>query len=95
MFNWVRRRRLGKDARRKLLIALARAEETLVETHVDNVFELMDLLGGEIDLNRGIELYVEAMSLQESLASTVANRVLARLGGSDSPVFRNVFNERA
>jgi hypothetical protein len=82
MFGWLRRRRLSADARRKLLILQARAEEAVISTHVDNLFELLRALRGEVDLDRGIELYVEAMGLDESAATTVTNRLLARLGGS-------------
>jgi hypothetical protein len=79
MFNWLRRRRLSAEARKKLLLLSARSEEAIVETHVANLLDLLTSLGDEIDLDRGIELYVEMMSLDETLATTVTNRLLARL----------------
>ncbi|CAN5706781.1 MAG: hypothetical protein H0U67_13595 [Gemmatimonadetes bacterium] len=79
MINWLKRRRLSNDGRKKLLIVTARAEEALVETHVTNLLDLLRTLGDEIDLDRGISLYTEALSLDETLAATVANRLLARL----------------
>ena len=95
MFNWLRRRRLSVEARKKLLIVAARSEEALVETHVSNLIDLLDTLGEEIDLDRGIEIYVEMMSLDESAATTVTNRLLARVenprGGRQR--FRNVFRD--
>jgi hypothetical protein len=83
----------------KLLIVTARAEEALIETHVTNMLDLLRTLGDEIDLDRGISLYTEALSLDETLAGTVANRLLARL---ESPSqkdirqahrFRDVFKD--
>jgi hypothetical protein len=99
LLNWLKRRRLSTDARKKLLIVTARAEEALIETHVTNMLDLLRTLGDEIDLDRGISLYTEALSLDETLAGTVANRLLARL---ESPSqkdirqahrFRDVFKD--
>lgn len=79
MLNWLFRKRLSAEARRKLMIAAARSEEAVVETHVENALELLEDLGDEVDLDRGVELYLEVMSLADPLASTVTNRVLARV----------------
>jgi hypothetical protein len=78
MFDWLRRRRLSNEAKRKLLISAARSEEALVETHVSNVLDLLELLEGEIDVDRGLELYMQMLPMDEHVAATVTNRVLAR-----------------
>lgn len=93
MFNWLRKRRLSAEARKKLLLVAARAEEALVETHVSNLADLLDSLGEEVDLDRGVEIYTEMMSLDESEATTVTNRLLARLEGprGGRKRFKNVF----
>jgi hypothetical protein len=107
MFNWLRRRRLSPQARKQLLLITARAEEEIIETHVSNVLDLLETLGEEVDFDHGLEIYSEMMSLDESRASTVANRLLARLespGGKDGrpkrasraargPRYRNVFRD--
>lgn len=82
MFNWLRRRRLSNEGKRKLLIAAARSEEAIVETHVANVLELLELLAAEVDVDRALELYMEMLPMDEHVAATVTNRVLAR---HDSP----------
>ena len=69
MFNWLRRRRLSAGARKRMLLVQARAEEAIVETHVSNIIDLLVNLGEEVDLDWGIELYVEMMSLDETLAA--------------------------
>jgi len=81
MFNIFRRRRLSKDGQRRVMLAIARAEEALLDTHVANVFSMLEMLGHEIDVDRTIELYSQHMSLPEHLANTVATRVLAHIGG--------------
>jgi hypothetical protein len=93
MFNWLRRRRLSAGARKRLLVVTARSEEAIVETHVSNLVDLLETLGDEVDFDRGVELYTEMMSLDETLATTVANRLLARLEApqDESGRFRNVF----
>jgi hypothetical protein len=85
MFDWLRRRRLSNEAKRKLLIAAARAEEAIVETHVANVLDLLDSLGSEVDVDRALELYAEMLPMDEHVAATVTNRVLAR---HDAPAAR-------
>lgn len=100
MLNWLFRKRLSAEARRKLLIAAARSEEAIIETHVENALELIDDLGDEADLDRAVELYMEIMSLADPLATTVTNRLLARLESSAprgvvvrGRRFENVFRE--
>ena len=98
MFDWLRRRRLSNEAKRKLLIAAARAEEAIVETHVANVLDLMALLGTEVDVDRGLELYHEMLPMDEHISATVTNRVLARYDSPGVPPapgrrFENVFRD--
>ena len=78
MFDWLRRRRLSNEAKRKLLIAAARAEEAIVETHVANVLELLEALRDEVDVDRALELYMEMLPMDDHVSATVTNRVLAR-----------------
>jgi hypothetical protein len=78
MFDWLRRRRLSAEAKRKLLIVAARSEEALVETHVANVLDLVESLGGEVDVDRALDLYAELLPMDEHQLAMVTNRVLAR-----------------
>lgn len=81
MFNWLRGRRLSKEARKKLLVMQARAEEAIIETHVANVLDLLELLGTEIDAERALEEYGSMMPMDEVIAAAVTNRFLARTHG--------------
>jgi hypothetical protein len=79
LLGWWRRRRLSESGKRRLWIALARAEEELVETHVRNALDLFDAVGQELPLDRALEIYLESVDLTEPRASIVARRVMARL----------------
>lgn len=101
MFNWMRRKRLSNEAKRKILIAAARSEEAIVETHVANVLDMLALLAGEVDVDRALELYMEMLPMDEHVAATVTNRVLARhdapargaAGAAGGRRFENVFRD--
>ena len=84
MFRWLRRRRLSDAGRRRLLIALARAEEALVETHVRSVLRIQEAVGEELTLERALELYLEALDPGEPHSSIVERRVLASVEGASA-----------
>ena len=85
MLEWLRRRRLSAEAKRKLLIVAARSEEAVIETHVANVLDMLEILHDEVDVDRALELYGEMLPMDEHVSATVANRVIAR---HDSPAQR-------
>lgn len=100
MLDWLRRRRLSAEAKRKLLVIAARSEEAIIETHVANILDLLDILRDEVDLDRAVELYGEMLPMDEHVSQTVTNRVIARYeqpGGGrargDGPRFSNVFRD--
>lgn len=80
-----------------MLLLSARAEDAIVETHANNLLDLLHTLGEEVDLDRGIELYAEMVSLDESIAGAVTNRVLTRLeglaerGGREARRYKHIF----
>ena len=79
MIGWWKRQRLEDPVRRRLLFALARAEEELIETHVRNALDVVDAVGDSLTVGRALELYLEALEPEEPRATIVAKRVLARL----------------
>ena len=83
MFDWLKRRRLSEDTRRRLLVSLAKAEEAVVDTHVRNVLDVVAAVGGELPLDRVLELYVDAMDVGNGRSEIIARRVLSRLEGSE------------
>jgi hypothetical protein len=73
-------RKMEPAAERRLRLALARAEEAVVRTHVDNALMFVDVLAEDMTFDRAIDTYVREMSIPEPLASTVATRTLVVLG---------------
>jgi hypothetical protein len=79
MFGWLKKRKISNRANRRLMIALARAEEDLIETHVSSALAVMDVLDEEMSIGHALELYLEAMDPGEPRSTIIAKRVLARL----------------
>ena len=73
-------RRLDEGAERRMRLAQARAEESLIETHVRNALMFIDTLSEDMPFDRAIDTYVRVMAVPEPLASLVATRVLVELG---------------
>jgi hypothetical protein len=74
------RRKLEPAAERRVRLAQARAEESIIRTHVDNALMFVDTLAEDMTFDRAIDAYIREMSIAEPLASTVATRALVILG---------------
>ena len=86
-------RKLEPAAERRLRLALARAEEAIVRTHVDNALMFVDVLAEDMTFDRAIDSYVREMAIPEPLASTVATRTLVILGQELVPYRRRAQQE--
>jgi hypothetical protein len=73
-------RKIDPGAERRLRLAQARAEESIIRAHVDNALMFVDTLAEDMTFDRAIDSYVRQMSIPEPLASTVATRTLVILG---------------
>jgi hypothetical protein len=73
-------RKLTPAAERRLRLAQARAEESIIRAHVDNALMFMDTLAEDLSFDRAIDTYIRVMGIPEPLASTVATRALVVLG---------------
>ena len=73
-------RKLTPNAERRLKLAQARAEESVVRAHVDNALMFVDTLAEDLSFDRAIDTYIRVMGVPEPLASTVATRTLVVLG---------------
>src|SRR6476659_7549535 len=74
------RRKLEPAAERRLRLAQARAEESIIRAHVDNALMFVDTLAEDMSFDRAIETYIREMAIAEPLASVVATRTLVVLG---------------
>ncbi len=73
-------RKIDPGAERRLRLAQARAEESIIRAHVDNALMFVDTLAEDLTFDRAIDSYIRQMSIPEPLASTVATRTLVVLG---------------
>lgn len=79
MLGWLRKRRLSPASERRLMVALARAEEEVVRTHVQNALDVMESVAGEMSSGRALKLYLDELEVDEPQATIVVQRVRARL----------------
>jgi hypothetical protein len=61
VFSFFRRKRLSDEGQQRLAVALARAEKTIVDTHVENALDVIATVGDELPLERVLEVYLEAL----------------------------------
>lgn len=80
VLDFFRRKRLSEDGQKRLVVALARAEEALIDAHVENALDVIEAVGDEMPLDRALEIYLEALEENEQRAEIIARRVLSRLG---------------
>src|SRR3954447_6038800 len=73
-------RKLEPAAERRMRLAQARAEESVIRAHVDNALMFIDTLAEDLSFDRAIDTYIRVMGVSEPLASTVATRTLVVLG---------------
>jgi len=73
-------RKLDPTAERRIRLAQARAEESVIRAHVDNALVFVDTLAEDLSFDRAIDTYIRVMGIPEPLASTVATRTLVVLG---------------
>lgn len=86
-------RKLSPTAERRLRLAQARAEESIIRAHVDNALMFVDTLAEDLPFDRAIDTYVREMGIAEPLASVVATRTLVVLGQELVPFRRRAREE--
>ena len=73
-------RKLNPSAEKRLRLAQARAEESVIRAHVDNALMFVDTLAEDMAFDRAIDTYIREMGVPEPLASVVVTRTLVVLG---------------
>lgn len=82
------RQRARRDTETENLIklALARAEESIIATHVDSAITFAALLDDVLPLNRAVQEYLDAVGLSGGRAQAVHQRTMARLADVHLPL---------
>ncbi|MBA3559016.1 MAG: hypothetical protein H0W30_10485 [Gemmatimonadaceae bacterium] len=73
-------RKLSPSAEKRLRLAQARAEESVIRAHVDNALMFVDTLAEDMSFDRALDSYVRVMGIPEPMASTIVTRTLVVLG---------------
>jgi hypothetical protein len=79
------RQRRAEDDERWIQLLIARAEEGLILTHVENSVTFTALLEGHFAQDRAVLEYLDAMNLRGGRAQTVFQRAMARLADAYLP----------
>ena len=77
--RFLRKRRLSAAAERRLLTVLARCEQEVVNTHVQNALDVIEAVGEELTAARALDLYLDELDIDDPEATIVASRVLSTL----------------
>jgi hypothetical protein len=88
MFARVRRRIKGRhqeDLRERINLAAARAEDDLVQTHVENAMIFARALSREMPASESAELYLEILALPDGVSDVIYNRSLRKLADESLP----------
>lgn len=87
MMRGVRERQRRQDVVEQWIqLALARAEENLITTHVDNAITFAALLEEHLPLDRSVQQYLDAVALSGSRSQAVFQRTMARLADVHLPL---------
>jgi hypothetical protein len=79
------RGRVKDDLRRWVELSAARTEVAILDTHVDNASNFVELLEEEQPASESVELYLDALEVRESVAEVTYYKVLSRIADRDLP----------
>jgi hypothetical protein len=89
-----RHRKRNQEEQLWMELAAARAEEKLADMHMHQALRFVELLEGEADPTRALELYTERLDLPDQRARVVYQRALARLAEEMLPRLHDEFIAR-
>ena len=82
----VQRQRREDEVEVWVQLAIARAEDAIINTHVDNAITFAALLDEFLPLDRAVEHYLAAANLAGARAQTIHQRAMARLADVHLPL---------
>ena len=89
----IERQKKNEEVDRLIELAIARAEEEIIKTHVDNAITFAALLDEFGPLSRGVEHYIAAMNIVGGRGQAVLQRTMARLADVHLPAPRRAAGE--
>jgi hypothetical protein len=79
------RGRVKDDLRRWVELAAARTEVAILESHVENSINFIELLEAEQPASESVELYLDSLEVRESVAEVTYYMALARIADRELP----------
>lgn len=81
------RGRANEELRRRIELIAARTEVAVIHTHVDNALDFVGFLRDEdeLDEQKAVELYLDALDVRESIAEVTYYMALARIADEILP----------
>jgi hypothetical protein len=79
------RGRVNEDLRRWVELSAARTEIAILNTHVENAMNFVELLEKEATFQEAVELYLEALEVRESVAEVAYYMALGRIADQHLP----------
>ncbi|HSJ07077.1 MAG TPA: hypothetical protein VK936_10250 [Longimicrobiales bacterium] len=79
------RGRVKDDLRRWVELSAARTEVAILNTHVDNALNFVELLEKEQPASEAVELYLDALEVRESVGEVTYYIVLSRMADRELP----------
>ena len=79
------RGRVKDDLRRWVELSAARTEVAILNTHVENAVNFVELLEPEMASAEAVDLYLDALEVRESVAEVAYYLVLARIADEELP----------
>ena len=71
---------LSGEARKRVELAIAVAQEKLLATHVDHALDLIALVNEEVSFSNALDIYTRLLRLDEDESANIRTRALAILG---------------
>jgi hypothetical protein len=88
------RGRVKADLRRWVELSAARTEVAILNAHVDNAINFVELLEKEQPSAEAVELYLDALEVRESVAEVAYYMALARIADEELPEAKRNSAER-
>jgi hypothetical protein len=82
------RGRVNDELRRFVELAVAQTEVAILNTHVENALNFVQLLDHELSLTDSVELYLESLDVRESISEVTYYLTLTRLAEQQLPDFK-------
>jgi len=89
-------RNLSLPTQRRIELAIAVAQERLLNTHVDHALKLIEMVGEQVPFDNALAIYHRLLRVADDEARVITTRALARIGedSAEAEVWPELMNGR-